>query len=1128
MDLLEARTRAWYEWELRGRGWQLSPYEVALEPPLVPLQLPRRTTTRPLDDARHTTWLSRLVEGFGKQAPEETVEEPEEDEPQPIPAVPSSDLAEYRLLLSPETLVQPLLVSRWLSTLTPCGPLSFEIIGSGGEVSVALAGERSDLTLALDSLQSFLPESQIEGVPGFLDGLWGREQSLFSATEFALAREFMLPLRSPSHRSQYGANHFSPDPLTPLIGALATTQANEVGLLQVLFEEVRAPWAEHMLHAVQTPSGEPFFADAPEISQSAQEKAASPLFAVALRVAARAPGERRVWELLKRLAGGLSQFGSPQLNELIPLQGDLPTLEQDILRRTTHRSGMLLNATELLAFVHPPSENIQVSSLVRTERRTKQAPEAVLESGLFLGENTHRGEVKEVRLSEQARLRHTHVIGASGTGKSTLLVQMILRDVEAGGGVGVLDPHGDLVDDVLARLPPERANDVVLFDPSDDQYTVGWNILGARTELERELLASDLVGVFRRLSTSWGDQMTSVLSNAVLVFLDSTQGGTLLDLRKFLVDGAFRKDFLQTVRDEHLKSWWQYEFPLLVGKKPQAPILVRLDTFLRSARIRRIVTVRKSLDFRALVDSKKIFLAKLAQGAIGVENAALLGSLLVSKIHQVTLSRQELAARDRQPFYLYLDEFHEMATPSMATLFSGVRKYRLGLIVAHQDLYQLHAKVPDVERAVLANAHSRICFRLGDDDARVLGKGFSYFTQDDLMGLQIGQAIVRVGERDADFNLATEKLEDLDEQEAAEQRQTIRELSGRQWGEQREPESGSAETKPEATETQGEMSEARTPEPAPKEEATPKTEEPAPLAPQLDKPSLDYLALVATEPFLTVRERNQALQLSAWKGQQQKTNLLEGGLISEVAINPGSRGSQFKLLELTTHGREVLQGFGVKVSTGHGRGGVAHQWWVNTITSWLEEQGHSPSIESETRGVRVDIHFPSPEGDIALEIETSDGHEAKNITKDLQAGYPLVVSLHQNPRSASKLVEEFKNAEGVRIGSLRDFEPILLELLAFSAAPNQNKEPGGRKRAPRRKNPPERAAVAPPHDWNDPGALTTPLAAKYLGLAPATLETLRSRGGGPPFVKLGRRVVYRREDLDAWLQERVRKSTSDD
>ena len=369
------------------------------------------------------------------------------------------------------------------------------------------------------------------------------------------------------------------------------------------------------------------------------------------------------------------------------------------------------------------------------------------------------------------------MIGASGTGKSTLLLNLIMQDIEHGEGIAVLDPHGDLIDEILGRIPEARWGDVVLLDPSDEAYPVGFNVLKAHSEIEKNLLGSDLVAVFRRLSTSWGDQMTSVLGNAVLAFLESTEGGSLIDLRRFLVDPGFRKRFLQTVQDHEIVYYWEKTFPMLVAK-PQGPILTRLDTFLRPKLIRYMVAQRENrFDLGAVMNEGKIFLAKLSQGAIGEENAYLLGTLLVSKFQQLAMSRQQTAVAQRRNFYLYIDEFHNFVTPSMAAILSGARKYRLGLILAHQELQQLASRDADVASAVIANPYTRICFRLGDFDAKRLADGFSFFEAKDLQNLQVGEAICRVERAEFDFNLKTLPLPSIDRAEAERRRERIIALS---------------------------------------------------------------------------------------------------------------------------------------------------------------------------------------------------------------------------------------------------------------------------------------------------------------------------------------------------------------
>lgn len=250
-------------------------------------------------------------------------------------------------------------------------------------------------------------------------------------------------------------------------------------------------------------------------------------------------------------------------------------------------------------------------------------------------------------------------------------------------------------------------------------------------------------------------------------------GARFSDLRRFLVEPAFRERLLATVQDSEVVYYWQKEFPLLAGK-PQGPILTRLDTFLRPKVIRHMVSQKEnSLDFAEIMNGRKILLAKLSQGLIGEENSYLLGTLVVSKLNQIATSRQNMAASERLPFYLYIDEFHNFMTPSLAAILSGARKYNLGLVLAHQELHQLSNRDSDVASAVISNPDTRVCFRLGDFDAKKLEDGLSFFKAKDLQNLSVGEAIVRMERAEYDFNLKTVPLPPVEPSLAASRREKI-------------------------------------------------------------------------------------------------------------------------------------------------------------------------------------------------------------------------------------------------------------------------------------------------------------------------------------------------------------------
>jgi len=786
----EQLTLQFYDWERRGRGWQVWSRPVELEPPFRPFLFHYVPQRPPVDDGRKPTFFSSLAEKLTGSRSNEAVDtdlseslvDDESTEPEPDIFY-DAPLVETQVTLPEGHKVNRETSERLLLNLaTSSAPLSFEVIGRADSVFLQFACRQPDQTQLRQQLRGYFPDAIQIQEDGFLKKSWQEARATQSViVDFGLSQEFMRPLSI--------FTNFDVDPLIGVVGALSDLEEDELGILQILFQAVRYPWAESILRAVTDGDGKAFFADAPEMVTLAKQKIGRPLFAAVIRVAAKSNSYDRAWQIARALGASLTQFSNPPSNEFIPLANDdyeEVSHETDLLARQSRRSGMLLNSEELVSLTHLPSVSVRSEKLKRQQKRTKAAPMLASGHRLVLGENTHGGKTSVVTLSPDQRIKHTYVIGASGTGKSTLLLNLIVQDIKNGEGVCVLDPHGDLIDQVLGYVPEERAADVVLVDPSDEEYPVGFNILSAHSELEKNLLSSDLVAVFHRLSTSWGDQMTSVLGNAILAFLESSKGGTLAELRRFLVEADFRTVFLKTVQDPEVVYFWQREFPLLTGK-PQAPLLTRLDTFLRPKPIRHMVSQKENrLDFRTIINEGKILLVKLAQGAIGEENAYLFGTFLVSKLHQLAMSRQEVSESQRRNFYLYIDEFHNFITPSMASILSGARKYHLGLILAHQELRQLWSRDTEVASAVIANPYTRICFRLGDFDAKKLEEGFSFFGASDLQNLGIGEAICRIERSEYDFNLKTLPLPHVEPELAKQRRERLITLSREKYATRRE------------------------------------------------------------------------------------------------------------------------------------------------------------------------------------------------------------------------------------------------------------------------------------------------------------------------------------------------------
>lgn len=775
----ESLTRQFYEWETRGRGWKIRPFPVELEPPFRPLYLFDPGADNLIDDGRKPTFLSSLFHGsnVNTEAPisptgaEYRTRIAELDEPSVCDYY-DEDFYEIPIILPNDLKVSKSISEQLLTSLSYCAnPISFEVIGTQDEVRVQMAATDRDLSQLGQQLKAYLPGALIrETNTCFLEEGWATGEGFPLVVDFGLSHEFFIPL--------HAVPSLDADPLVSIVGAMSDLREDEIGVFQVLFQKVRANWAEEILDSVRYYDGTPFFANAPEMIPFAKQKVSSTLYASIIRIAARCWEKDRSWQLVRSIASGMSQLSSPTLNELIPLSNDgydLGYHEQSLLRRQSFRCGMILNLEELVSLVHPPSMIVRSDKLVRDYEKTKSAPSMSFGSPLVLGENDHRNEKRLVTLSNDQRTRHLHLIGSSGSGKSTLLLSLIKQDLEQNQGLCVIDPHGDLIDEVIANVPENRLEDVIIFDPSDFGHPIGFNILQANSELEKTILASDLIATFRRMSTSWGDVMDSVLANAILAFIESSRGGTLFELKRFLVEKDFRDEFLNSVTDEAVRYFWLNEFPLIAGK-PQSSILIRLDAFLRQALIRNIVCQKENkLDFRGIMDNRRVLLVKLSQGLIGEENAYLLGTMLVSRLYQSALSRQD--SQDRPYFWLYLDEFHHFITPSMERILSGTRKYNLGLILAHQEFRQMQSRSQDVASSVLSNCYTRVCFRLGDSDAEKFASGFSFFDAKALQNLGVGEAIARIERSDYDFNMKVNQVPAVAAETNKSRRDRIIELS---------------------------------------------------------------------------------------------------------------------------------------------------------------------------------------------------------------------------------------------------------------------------------------------------------------------------------------------------------------
>jgi hypothetical protein len=363
----------------------------------------------------------------------------------------------------------------------------------------------------------------------------------------------------------------------------------------------------------------------------------------------------------------------------------------------------------------------------------------------YIGRTDFRGAERLFGIKRKDRRQHMYIVGKSGTGKSTLINNLIVQDIANGEGVAVVDPHGELVEGVMDRIPQSRQADVVYFNPSDLEYSIGFNVLelvDPEDAKEKNLVASGLMSIFAKLwEGAWSSRMEHILLNTILALLENP-GTTLLGIPRMFADANYRQAILNNVSDPSVLSFWLNEYASWEDryrKEAIAPIQNKVGRFLSTPLVRNIVGQSKStIDIYQLMNEGKIFLVNLAKGHIGEDNSALLGAMLITKIQLAAMKRVEIKNEDeRVDFYLYVDEFQNFATDSFATILSEARKYRLNLIIAHQYIGQLVTDTSSkVRDAIFGNVGTMLTFRVGSDDATFLEKEFApEFESQDLINL---------------------------------------------------------------------------------------------------------------------------------------------------------------------------------------------------------------------------------------------------------------------------------------------------------------------------------------------------------------------------------------------------------
>ena len=510
-----------------------------------------------------------------------------------------------------------------------------------------------------------------------------------------------------------------------------------------------------------------------EIIKEVENKAGKVGFETNIRLIASGPAKEKAEFLLAELENSFSQFDSPDLNSLKivePKWSKIAFLNQTIynfiFRHFNSKRKIILNTEELASIFHFPittTETPQVKWL-----RAKQAPPPVniLNEGLILGHSVYRGDDEVIKIGREDRRRHLYAIGQTGTGKSAFLGELIKQDIKNGEGVCVIDPHGDLAEDILNCIPAERAEDVILFNPADTAKPIGLNLLEYDENYpeQKTFVINEMIKIFDKLydlKTTGGPMFEQYMRNAMLLIMDDpASGSTLIEISRVLSDADFRKYKLFKCQNPIVKDFWQKEAEKAGGEAALANmvpyITSKLTQFISNDTMRPIIGQQKSsVNFRQAMDSQKIILVNLSKGRIGEMNAYLIGLVLVGKILMASLSRTDIPQEERKDFYLYIDEFQNFTTDSISTILSEARKYRLCLNIAHQFLGQL---TEEIQKSVFGNVGTIVSFRVGPEDAEFLAKQFiPVFNEQDLINIDNYNAYVKLmisGTISQGFNMA--------------------------------------------------------------------------------------------------------------------------------------------------------------------------------------------------------------------------------------------------------------------------------------------------------------------------------------------------------------------------------------
>lgn len=627
-----------------------------------------------------------------------------------------------------------------LQFMKPEDIFSFEIVALHEKISFHINCPRNIRDLVEKQVHGAYPQADIKEVD---EVNIFNEKGKVAFEALKLDKPTYLPLRT--------YKDLPTDGLSLITSGMSKMGYGEGAILQLVLEPASKKWqksGKSYISNEKKREADPekaTYGHDPKEMEAISTKSEKPGFRVAVRIVVSADNETAAESHLNNIKGAFSQFRSGY-NSFTKVRFfpkhlfmiDFLYRYMPLFKRTTP----ILNTEELATIFHFPNKTVETHHIEQLNAKSAPAPNEIPTSGLYMGKSFYRGQEREVYMGLDDRRRHSYIVGKTGTGKSEYLKEMILQDIEAGHGVCAIDPHGDFVEDILELMPPERAEDVIYFNPSDLLRPMGMNIMEAETEDQMHFVAGSVINLMYKLYDPHrtgiiGPRFEHAIRNAMLTIM-SRPGATFVELVRVMTDAKLVEEYLPYVKDPMVKRYWTDQMAQTSDFHKSEVldyIVSKFGRFVTNKTMRNIIGQPKSaFDFREAMDSKKIILCNLSKGILGEEDAKFLGLILVPKVLTAAMSRQNTPMENRPDFFLYVDEFQNFATEDFAVILSEARKYRLNLIVANQYISQIDE---EVKNAVFGNVGTMVSFRIGVTDANFLQHEFvPVFNENDLTNVE--------------------------------------------------------------------------------------------------------------------------------------------------------------------------------------------------------------------------------------------------------------------------------------------------------------------------------------------------------------------------------------------------------